>query len=220
VGVSFNDKSEPKLERTKTPAPTLGSTPCPECGVMVAKGYVVCPKCQTAMPSAKSPLAKQLGKSGGTTVMTPARTGAWTFVLLCAVGTAAIWFMAQRSSSEKGAPIERDDTLIGAMGDGGAAEVETETEPPAPVANPEERKAALDAVETKLADVTLWSWVDIDDDEQSVLELRSTHCGDDQVMITVNEASAELEKIGIDTVRCIARHGVIEWDKPLDAGSE
>lgn len=212
MGVSFNDRSKGAPKRTKTPAPTLGSTPCPECGVMVAKGYVVCPKCQARMPSAKSPLARQMGKSGGTTVMTPARTGAWTLVVLCAIGTGVVWWMAQRSSAEKGAPIARDDTLVGASGDGGAAA----PVPDPVIADPAARKATLDMVEAKLADATLWSWVDIDDAEQSVLELRSTHCDDEQLMLTVAEARTELDTIGVTSVRCIARHGVIEWNEPLD----
>ncbi len=71
-------------------ASALGKEPCPTCGVMLAPGYPKCPRCKAVLIAA--PVVKK--GAGGTSLS--GRTVPWTIVLIAAVLTGIIYYLAER----------------------------------------------------------------------------------------------------------------------------
>lgn len=65
--------------------------PCPKCGVMVAPGYPKCPRCKAVLIKGSAPREQA---KGGTSVI--GRTIPWTIVVMAAIVTAVIYYLAER----------------------------------------------------------------------------------------------------------------------------
>jgi hypothetical protein len=75
--------------------------PCPKCGVKVAPGYPKCPRCKAVLVQSNQAHKKV---AGGTSVI--GRTVPWTIVVIAAVLTAFIYYLAERDPRPEG--VEND----------------------------------------------------------------------------------------------------------------
>lgn len=71
--------------------------PCPKCGVKVAPGYPKCPRCKAVLMQSSQSHKKS---AGGTSVI--GRTVPWTIVVIAAVLTAIIYYLAERETRFEG----------------------------------------------------------------------------------------------------------------------
>lgn len=121
----FNDESKPVLERSESPADEFedqgmtmidpnavppssgrseapGSKACPECGVMITPGYPKCPRCHATLS-----VAPPKPSAGGTSVV--GRTVPWTIVVIAAIATGIIYYLAERDPDTPGIADETSE---------------------------------------------------------------------------------------------------------------
>jgi len=197
---------------------------CPHCGVTVAPGYPKCPKCHAGLPHVPSPLHRTgTMVSGGTTAATGGGSGVWwvAVVIVLIAGAVAVFAMRGRGGKESAATAEID---------GGTAVVEDEVpvddEGGAQDEGGGEVAAVMDAgqggdadmleeLNAQLAEARVWSSVDEDADDSSIVRVVSAHCDDDNLRGAIGDFAARLKAAGYAKVQCYSQHGTLDYERTL-----
>lgn len=198
------------------------STTCPGCGVAVAPGYPKCPKCHTRLPFVPSPLQRVGSKaSGGTAVDSGSGAGMWAVVAAIVVIAGAVAFMVMRSRGGDAAATAEADAG-GEAGETVAAPADEDVEGSPSAADFDEEApddavdtAVLDGFSAKLAEERLWSSVEPDAADETIVHVVSSHCEDGNLRRAVASFADDLKDGGFVRVQCFTQHGALSFEREL-----
>lgn len=187
------------------------SAVCPKCGVAVVPGYVKCPKCQAALPSAKRTAAP-----GGTVAAGAGRTPVMPFVLGGAVALGIVLFFALRkdSASEAAPPPESDPQADPAQAQQPAQPQAADptampADPPSQPDKPDPT-AAVNALSRALTKQRLWGKVEVVGDR---VDVRSGACSDPGMAPVLDANTAPLRDAGLTKLRCMEQSGAVVFER-------
>jgi hypothetical protein len=139
---------------------------------------------------------------------------------------AIVWALSSGGEQSSAPPVDQDEQGS-ELGDEGEAVADDSSSPSAgpgvPATGPSAptgkrsgaANRAVDELNTLLRGARLWSTVAIDQADPSVVIIQSSLCDDDNLSRVVTEALSELKSHGIATVRCVAPHGSVIFEKTL-----
>lgn len=88
--------------------------------------------------------------------------------------------------------------------------------PPAPDVDPAvNRGEVAAALEADLQAKRLWSAVEIDPGNDTVLVIRSAYCGDAGLKASIEKLKPRMTSQGISKLECYERHGSLSFEQPL-----
>lgn len=197
-----------------------GSINCPACGVAVAPGYPKCPKCHARLPHVPSPLHRvgSVTPGGTSAAGGGASAGLWAVAGAIVCIAVAVVFIVMRGG---GAGEVAADAGAGAEQET-AAEQDTVAEQQTGFAAESFDDqgdgidtAVLEQLNSKLAELRLWSSVEPDAADQTVVRIVSSHCEDAGLRSAVLGLSAELKDAGFVGVQCVTQHGALSFQREL-----
>ncbi len=200
-----------------------GGSECPGCGITVAAGYPRCPKCQAAMPQARSMLAPAADRgvhAGGTSVGGGDSPTSWLLPIIGLVVVVVIAVFTLTRGGDEPAAEAPVPTKVSSP-----REVPELAAPQPVVVDEVERAAdgadalrsdAVDAVARGLDRARLWSNVAGDGD---ALVISSAYCeSENETMKQVVAANqAVIAAAGFAVVRCLERHGALVFEDRVSA---
>jgi hypothetical protein len=193
------------------------SVVCPACGVAVVAGYVRCPKCRAALPSASSNTQRSAVVPGGTAV---ARRGFPISAVVVALGVAAAIILAfgMRGGSKK-----TGATLLPPPGPGEVTLPGPQPPVPPPTVAQAPASAGLETaaqnpaaaaadLEGALRRQRLWGRVEITGQR---VNIRSGSCGDPAMRPAIEGKQALLHGAGLTKLRCLEQSGAVVFERDL-----
>ncbi len=191
---------------------SIGKMACPQCGVMVATGYVACPKCKAALPKkTQTQMSGHKLKQGGTSA---AERGISLGMIAIAAAVAAVgWYLASREPPEL-----RGEKIIPRKGPAAPAKGAEPAKPEpgdAPSQAPSgDTQALLMSLDGKLRTGGVSAWVDIDSGDPQWVLVRSDNCRHERVAQTV-EGFREHLALSFTGWRCVERFNRFAADHPF-----
>jgi hypothetical protein len=192
---------------------------CPACGVAVAPGYPLCPKCQKPMPRPRRKKGLTLDPgavAGGTAVPalgdSPAiRWALWGLAAALLIGLAffvtrgddAADVPARMSEPPPPAPVPPASNPSGAPPPSGEDVV------------PRRRQAALDELGATLRTQRLWAQVKLDPNDPTYGIIESAYCDDPLLVATVDGAVPQLVTAGVTGIACYTLHNALIFSREL-----
>lgn len=199
------------------------SIECPSCGVAVAPGYPKCPKCHARLPYVPSPLHRVGSMASGGTSAADSGGGAgmWAVVAAIVIIAGAVTFFVMRGRGGDGAAA--DDYDAGA--EQATSAVDTTADDSAALApaagfdDDEDRvavdTAVLDELSAKLAELRLWSSVDPEPADDTIIRIVSSHCEDGGLRRAVTSFAEAMKAAGFVRVQCFTQHGALSFEREL-----
>jgi hypothetical protein len=208
------------------------SATCPACGVAVVPGYVRCPRCHAALPTAASRRNTSAVDPGGTSV---AQSGMPRWLVLglgIGGGLLVLWLVVgwvKDAFSDYAKKAPRDATAeqveqqpatgtnpqVARPRPGGTVEPTSDTQltpVPAPTRLGPNAGGVASGLEQALRRRRLWSTVEVNGTR---IDVRSGSCGDANMSPMIEGARASLHGAGLTRLRCLEQSGRVVFERDL-----
>jgi hypothetical protein len=170
------------------------------------------------MPQVQSPLTVGRTMSSGGTTVASSSSGGWFLLAAVVLIAGAVALFTLRSKEKSTSPV------AAVSGDAGTDQVDEiddtdEFDEPSDDGGVGDEDAAgadiLEDLNAKLAELRVWSSVEEDDTDDTIVRIVSAHCGDDNLRKAVKAYASAIKDVGYVVVQCFSPHGGLEFEQPL-----
>ncbi|MBT8495060.1 MAG: hypothetical protein KJO07_18585 [Deltaproteobacteria bacterium] len=159
---------------------------------------------------------RKLGRPGGTSIAE--EEGSTTKWLAAAVGIGVlivVVFMVAGGEGEKQAAQSEQSKAKAQKPATERQAVANDPEPIPEISDRESASMAASALESDLQAKRLWSAVELDPGQESVLILRTAFCGEAGLKSSIDKLAGRLKTGGVTKIECFTRHGTLEFERSL-----